>query len=303
MKDSIRVRIPATTANVGPGFDSLGIALRLYNTMDLKLSVMPRIVYEGPIPAKQSHGAIKMIMEAARAFFHSTKLEEQGLTVRMSGDVPVARGLGSSVTVRLGIVGGLNQLLGKRLGKHGVLEIVAALEGHPDNAAPAIYGGFTVAGMFGDRVMCLRQKLSKDLKLVAAIPDFEVETKKARELLPVSLPFADAVHNVNRVSLLVAALWSGNYKAAGDFLEDRLHQPYRTALVPQLFTCLNAAKLAGAIGGWLSGSGSTIMAITLTRAGEVGRAMQKVFEDTGRSCSIMVTEVDQEGITYGKVGR
>ncbi len=292
------VRVPATTANVGPGFDSLGIALQLYNHVEVSLTKAPRIALSGDFQREQSRGAIKMAMGAARSFFRKTEIEECGLTMRIEGDVPIARGLGSSVTVRLGVVAGLNRLFGSPLKQDAVLDLVAILEGHPDNAAPALYGGFVVSGMVGEKTVCIRNKLSKTLKFVAAIPDFEVETKKARALLPASLPFADAVYNVSRAALLVAALCSRDYKAVGDFLDDRLHQPFRAALVPQLFPALNAAKRAGALGGWLSGSGPTVMALTLVKPEKVGQAMQKAFEDSGVSCRIVTMEADHQGIVF-----
>lgn len=296
MKKAIRVRVPATTANVGPGFDTLGIALKLYNEIDLTLSEIPRVELLGEIPVNQNHGAMKMIMGASRSFFRKIQSEEKGLTIRIRGDIPMSRGLGSSVTIRLGIVAGLNQLCDSPLKKNEVLDLVAELEGHPDNAAPAMLGGFVVSGIVDHQVVYLHKKLPKTLRFVAAIPEFEVETKKSRSLLPSTLPFTDAAHNVNRVALLVAAFWSGDYQTIGSFLEDRLHQPYRAKLIPQLFPVLNAAKLAGAIGGWLSGSGSTMMALTLSNAKKVGEAMQKAFRQSGGSCHCLILEVDNEGV-------
>jgi homoserine kinase len=299
MKNKVRVRVPGTTANVGPGFDCLGIALNLYNTVELKLTSIPEIRLAGPKGAQPSPGAMKMVMESARAFFKKAETPELGFEINIQGDVPIARGLGSSVTVRLGIVAGLNELHGKPLTKTEVGHLVSSLEGHADNAIPALVGGFTVAGLLKDQVYWFRKKISKKLKFVAVIPDYEVVTKKARELLPPTLSFSDSVQNVNRVSLLVAALMEEDYEAVGNFLEDRLHQPYRAQLVPQLFPCLNAAKLAGAIGGWLSGSGSTIMAITLSNPKKVGQAMQKIFKDQRMSCEVVVLEADSEGLKIG----
>ena len=309
MKASIRVRVPATTANLGPGFDTLGIALKIYNEVELRLSPLTSHL-STPTPRPS---ALSMTEEAARLFFRKSGLKPRGFEARIHGNVPVARGLGSSVTIRLGIMAGLNALLGKPFDKQGLLELVAALEGHPDNAAPAVYGGLAVSGMVlnglsrlspealakgeaGSKgVVTIHRKLPATLKFVATIPDFEVQTSKARCLLPKQVPFADAVHNVNRVALLVAALWNGNYREIGDFLDDRLHQPSRAKLVPQLFPALDAAKRAGAIGGWLSGSGSTIMALTLVNAAGVGRAMLRMFKKDRVACEIRVMGVDNKG--------
>jgi homoserine kinase len=298
MKNQITVRVPGTTANVGPGFDSLGIALQIYNDIQISLTTLPEVEILGAEKANQ--GAIKMAMQAARAFFKKADLEECGIKLRISGRVPIARGLGSSVTVRLGIVAGLNQLFGKPLKASDILDVVSELEGHPDNAAPALLGGFVASGMVNGRVVYTQKKLPSKLKFIAAIPDFETETKEARKLLPEKLPFKDGVHNVNRVALLTSAFWSGEYNLLGDVLEDRFHQPYRAKLVPQLFSCLNAAKLAGAIGGWLSGSGSTVMALTLKDAPKVALAMKKVFEASGHSCQALILTAENRGITFLK---
>ncbi len=294
----VSVRIPATTANVGPGFDSLGIALQLYNHVDLSFSEGCGIILSSGTSPEQNHGAIKMIRTAARIFFHKIKSKERGLKVHIHGEIPIARGLGSSVTVRLGILAGLNRLFGNPLKKDEILNLAVELEGHPDNAAAAMYGGFVVSGKIGKKALCFRKKISKRLKFITMIPDYEVETKRARALLPNSLPFSDAAQNVGRTALLVAAFWNEDYEAVGDFLEDRLHQPYRARLVPQLFSCLKAAKKAGAIGGWLSGSGSTMIAMTSSNHQKVARAMRKVFEDSGVSVKTLVIEADHKGLTF-----
>jgi len=298
VKRLICVRIPATTANVGPGFDTLGIALQLYNRVGIKLTRAPRTVVSGEFEREESHAAMKMVMQAARAFFHRTEREEAGMSIHIEGDIPISRGLGSSATVRLGIVAGLNRLYGGALKAGDVLDLVAGLEGHPDNASAAIHGGLVVAGDMEGKIVCIATRLPKSLRFVAAIPDYQVETKKARALLPASLPLPDAVHNLNRTALLVASFWNRDYKAISNFLDDRIHQPYRAALVPQLFPAINAARLAGAIGGWLSGSGSTIMAMTLTNPEKVGQAMQKVFDDSGKSCRIRVLGADHHGLAF-----
>jgi len=296
MKKKIGIRVPATTANVGPGFDSLGIALNLYNYVEIKPRSIPEVSLSGNELPSNNKGAIKMVMDSARKFFKTTGEEEIGLDVNITTHIPIARGLGSSVTVRLGVIMGLNELFNRPLDRSEILTLVSNLEGHPDNAAPAVFGGFAVSGMVQSKVSYLRTKMGSRLKFVVAIPGYEVETKKARAILPSSIPFADAVHNVNRTSLLVAALWNEDYELIGDFLEDRLHQPCRSSLIPQLFPALNAAKLTGAIGGWLSGSGSTVMAVTLSNPKKVGEAMKKVFEKSGVSCDVMILTADNQGV-------
>lgn len=301
MKNSIRVRVPGTTANIGPGFDSLGIALQIYNYVDVRLTRKQGVSLGRSIAASQRVGARAMISEAAIGFFRASGCDPLGVEVDICGDVPAARGLGSSVTLRMGVVAGLNELVHRPLSRARVLDVVAELEGHPDNAAPAIYGGFAVSGIFQGQVSCIVRKLPAALKFVTLIPDFEVETKKARKLLPKSLPFHDAVTNVNRVALLVAAFCDGDFGRVGNFLEDRLHQPYRAKLIPQLFSVLNAAKIAGAIGGWLSGSGSTIIALTLEDPKAVENAMRFVMERSGAHCEVKILAADTHGLRFKKI--
>ncbi len=300
---AITVRVPATSANVGPGFDSLGIALRLYNEVDVQFSTGRDIRLIPPEGATPTSGSIRMANEAALCFFERLGEARRGAVVRIRGEVPIARGLGSSVTARLGIVAGLNALCGNPLNRQGLLDLITELEGHPDNAAPAILGGFVVSAKVGDEVTAYSTKLPTGLKFVAAIPDFEVQTKKARALLPKTLRFSDAVHNVNRVAMLVGAFMKKDYPSIGRYLEDRLHQPYRAVLIPQLFECLNAAVLSGAIGGWLSGSGSTIMAITSGDPLKVGAAMKQVFTRQRIRAQVHVLTADNRGVTVAPAAR
>lgn len=297
MKSSrVTIRVPATTANVGPGFDTLGLALQLYNDVEVAIKPLPEVTFtEQGSTAKGDRGAVKMVMQSARLFFKRAEIDEVGIDVKITTRVPIARGLGSSVTLRLGVIMGLNELLGQPLNKQEILEIVTELEGHPDNAAPAVFGGFVVSAQLASGVKYSRVKVDSSLKFVAAIPSFEVKTKSARELLPASIPFHDAVHNLNRTALLVSSFWDRDYTAIGELLEDRLHQPFRSDLIPQLFKTINAATLAGAIGGWLSGSGSTVMSLTLKNPVKVAEAMKNVFESSGVSCNVVQLRADNRG--------
>ncbi|MGC1479732.1 MAG: homoserine kinase, partial [Chthoniobacterales bacterium] len=254
--DTARVRIPATTANLGPGFDALGIALRLANTVTVSRN-------DAPPPEK-------MIAEAADRFFTAASLTPFPFAWEISGDVPRSRGLGSSVTVRLGILHSLNELTDRPLAPDAIYRLCADLEGHPDNAAPAAFGGFTVARRNNDYQ---RFRVTPDLNFVLLIPDFEVETEAARTVLPATIPFREAVTNVANTAAITAALASRNYPALAGCFEDHLHQPQRAALVPCLSAVLGAAREVGALGGWLSGSGSTVACVTLDDPDPIAEAM------------------------------
>jgi homoserine kinase len=277
---SITVRVPATTSNLGPGFDTLGVALSLYNMVKVTRVPERGVTIRSPIAEPDRAAADEMLVDAAQLFFRRTRQSAFGLAVSLRGDVPVARGLGSSVTVRLGVVAALNALTRSGLRRAALLDLVTELEHHPDNAAPAIYGGFTVAGSVGRTVRCLAFPVSPKLRFVALIPRFEVSTEMARRLVPNSFSKADTVHNLNRAALISAAFASGDYAHLRGLFDDRVHQPYRQPLIPQLSRVIQAGEKAGAIGGWLSGSGSTIICLALTNATAVARAMQRQLRNS-----------------------
>jgi homoserine kinase len=289
---SATVRVPATTANLGPGFDTLGVALQLYNHVRLSPNGTSAMRLVSAIDDAARLGAATMIDEAADLFFKCCAARRFGCDVSLAGDVPPARGLGSSVTVRLGVVAGLNALANAGLSRQQFLDIVTTLEGHPDNAAPATFGGFTAAGRVDDVVRCLAFPVPPRARFVALIPRFEVKTHEARTLVPDSISRVDTVHNLNRAALVTAAFAAGNLNALRGLFEDRIHQPYRRKLIPQLHAVIRAGECAGAVGGWLSGSGSTIICLTQRHAREVGRAMQLELPDS----DIRILHADARGV-------
>jgi homoserine kinase len=272
---SATVRIPGTTANLGSGFDTLGLAVALYNRATVRRRSDRRVEITSPIAEEARAGALAMLEEAAAAFFKKTHAQRFGVDLHLAGDVPIARGLGSSVTARLGCVAGLNALAGSPLDRQGLLEVVAALEGHPDNAAPAVFGGFTAAGFVGSEVRCIRVPLPSRIRLVTLIPHFEVSTPEARKRVPQTFSKADTIHILNRASLVTAAFATGRLENLRGCFDDRIHQPYRAALIPGMDAILAAGVKAGAIGGWLSGSGSTLMCLALDNPEAIATAMQR----------------------------
>ena len=254
--NEVRVRVPASTANLGPGFDCLGIALRLYNTTTVR---------RGRGPAKG-----EMAEDAAALFFRESGIRRFAFHWGVEGSVPRSRGLGSSVTVRLGVLHGLNELARRPLGRADIFRLCAVLEGHPDNAAAAAFGGFTIAPPVGG---LQRYKIGGDLRLALLIPEFEISTPAARRVLPDKIPLQDAVFSAGCVAAISAAFATGNYRDLAGCFEDGLHQPYREPLIPFLSPVIKAARKAGALGGWLSGSGSTIACATLKNPENVADAM------------------------------
>ena len=278
---SATVRIPGTTSNLGSGFDTLGLAVALYNRATVRRRSDRRVEITSPIAEDARAGALAMLEEAAAAFFKKTHAQRFGVDLHLAGDVPIARGLGSSVTARLGCVAGLNALAGSPLDRQGLLEVVAALEGHPDNAAPAVFGGFTAAGFVGSEVRCIRVPLPSRIRLVTLIPHFEVSTPEARKRVPQTFSKADTIHILNRASLVTAAFTTGRLENLRGCFDDRIHQPYRAALIPGMDAILAAGVKAGAIGGWLSGSGSTLMCLALDNPEAIATAMQRKMPKAG----------------------
>ncbi|MSR65651.1 MAG: homoserine kinase [Verrucomicrobiae bacterium] len=284
-KKKVVVRVPATTANIGPGFDTLGIALSLHNWTTVSLG-------------RGGSEPNEMMRQAVSAFFRAAKRKIVSVSIDIRGDVPIARGLGSSVTVRLGIVAGLNKLFGEPLSSERLLEVVTELEGHPDNAAPALLGGFVASGMIGSEVRTLRVQVPAKLKFVAVIPGLAIETKEARKVLPKQVTLHDAVSNVNRVALIMGAFATRDYEKLRGSFDDTFHQPYRQKLLPPLFDVIRAGEQAGALGGWLSGSGSTILCVTLRDENWVAAAMSAVLARKKIESRSQVLMAANQGVQY-----
>jgi homoserine kinase len=288
---SVTVKVPCSTSNLGSGFDTLGLALSLHTHVTITRTNRPGIELRGE--ASSIIGAHTLCAEAANEFFAATNIPPFGVDISVSGDVPVARGLGFSSTVRAGIVAGLNELAGARLSRENLLHLVTKLEGHPDNASPAVLGGFTVSGIVESATRCLRFEVDDALKAVTLIPKFHVRTEIARELIPKHFTKADAAHALNRSALIVAAFASKNYETLRGVFDDRFHQPYRLKVVPQLDRVVTAGVSAGALGGFLSGSGSSIICLTLQSAEQVAAAMQRELSDS----EVKVLNPENRGLT------
>jgi homoserine kinase len=271
----VTIGVPASTSNLGPGFDCLGVALRLYNYVT--------------VTRNEETCRDPFIREAAQLFFRRAHARSFPFCCSIAGDVPKCRGLGGSATVRLGILHGLNLLAGEPLGRNEVFELAAKLEGHPDNAGPAEFGGFTV----GTRSGLQRFTVSPRLKFVLLIPDLEISTRAARRLLPLRISHSDAVKSSAAACAITAAMVSRDYeKLRGKFI-DHMHQPYRKKLLPFFDDVIQAGEKAGALGGFLSGSGSTIICVTLRSPEKVAAAMLRASCLT--NARTVVTTPDNRG--------
>jgi homoserine kinase len=292
----IRVQIPATTANMGPGFDTLGMALKLYNFVEMEETGLGlKIDVDGDGADKISRDASNIVYLAASKLFKLVNYQPVGLRLKITNNIPLARGLGSSASA---IVGGLiaaNKLSGSRLGEKELLNLATEIEGHPDNVAPALLGGIVVSAQVDGEIKFAKIEPPVKLKCVVAIPDFALPTKLAREVLPQSVSMTDAVFNIGRVSLLVTALIRQDFNLMATAMDDRIHQPYRASLVPGMKKVFAAAKLAGAKGVVLSGAGPTLIAFCDINTSLIAKVMKDTFMQSGIITQVMELEPNPVG--------
>ena len=294
----VRVRIPATTANCGPGFDTLGIACTLYNEVVLELAGpagQVEISVSGDGADTLPTNSRNLVLRAVRTVLDKVGETQTGIRLSLVNAIPLSRGLGSSSAAIVGGLTAANAIVGNRFNQAEILDMATEMEGHPDNVAPALYGGFTISVMTGGQVTCLRLPLPQQLKLVVCIPEFRLSTHKARQAIPTMAPHKDAVYNVSRAALLVGALASGRLECLGEALNDKLHQPYRAPLIPGMPEVFAAGRAAGALGVAISGAGPSLMAYTVERPQAVGEAMVAAFAAKQIVSRYLCLDVDYEG--------
>lgn len=290
------MRVPASTTNLGPGFDALGMALQLYNHVELRQTAGPVAVeVEGEGAGILAGGEENLVYQAVRRLYREAGREAPPLRIRMRNAIPVSRGLGSSSTAIVAGLVGANRLLGDPLDRGRVLELAVEMEGHPDNVTPALLGGFQVTSLTEEGLIHLRIPPPQGLRAVVCIPEAAVSTAEARRVLPQSYTRQDAVFNIGRVSLLVASLLTGETGALRAAMQDRIHQPYRAPLIPGFEAALRGALEAGAAGACLSGSGSTMLALTTGNEAEIGEAMAAAVRASGAAARWLALDPDTEG--------
>ena len=291
----VHVRVPATTANLGSGFDILGLALQLYNVFSLTITSDAGWRVSLPAGVHLPTDDRNLVFQAARALYTRVGVTPPGLHLSLAMHIPLARGLGSSSSA---IVGGLmaaNQLTGNTVDRDTLLAMAVAIEGHPDNVTPALLGGLTLSYTVGAQHRYLTLPFPQHLTLVVAIPDFELTTAQSRTVLPAQVSRADAIFNCSRIALLVHALHSQHYELLATAMDDRLHQPYRAALVPGMTEAIAAGYAAGARGVALSGAGPALLAIAATAPEVVAQALQETFAHHGVSCTTRLLQADTTG--------
>jgi homoserine kinase len=280
------VKVPASTANLGPGFDSLGMALSLFEWISIAPAEKTRITLIGPnlegVPQDKSN----LIYEVAQAVFNKAGIELPELDIAIRSDIPLTRGLGSSAVAIVGALAAANELIGNKLTLDEMFQMATAMEKHPDNVGASLFGGIIVAAWDGLRAEYVRIEPPAGMEVLVAIPEFELSTKKARNVLPEHITLADAVFNISHSSLLTAALATGRLDLLRFAMRDRLHQPYRAALIPGMNTILQEATDHGALGAVLSGAGPTLLLLAeseVSRNGQLAAFVQTVMAKEGIS--------------------
>jgi homoserine kinase len=298
----VRVRVPATSANLGPGFDALGLALALHNEVIGEEADEVAVAVEGEGAARLDAGAKNVVARGVALGFEVAGRPFRGARLRCVNRIPLSRGLGSSAAAWVGGLLAANALLGEPIDRDGLLAAATRAEGHPDNVAAALLGGLTVSCADGPRVTAVSLPLPAGIDWVVLVPETESSTHEARAVLPDVVPRADAVFNVQRVSLLLAALGAGRADLLDLAMQDRLHQPYRRRLFPWMEEVAAAGRRAGALGCVLSGAGPCLLAAVPARGGQVvAAAMAEALRAAGIAGQALHLPVDPRGATWERL--
>ena len=297
----VRVKAPATTANMGPGYDCLGLALDIWNTLEVETIVggepLVEISCEGA--GELETGRENLVYRSMEFLFHEADQDMPVVRIRCENDIPLARGMGSSSAAIAGGLVAANAICSHAFSANELLEMAATIEGHPDNVAAAVMGGMQLVIVDqtdeGRRLYTVPVNVPPEMHAVVFIPNVRIATEDARAVLPEKVSVADAVHNMGRVGLLVASMATNHLEYLAIATQDRLHQPYRQPLFPAMKVIFKAALDAGALGVFLSGSGSTILALTQGREMTVAYEMAEAARQASVEGDVRVTQPTLRG--------
>ncbi len=292
----VTITIPATTANLGPGFDCLGMALSLYQTVTFTTTTIPgtTITAEGEDAHKIPTDCSNLVLTSAEIIFDKIGQRPSGLHIHQINAIPIGSGLGSSSSAVLAGMFGANALLGSPYDKSQILQMATDLEGHPDNVAPAVHGGL-ILGVQAEEGLIVERIPVPSLRVVVILPDFHLLTSAARAALPKNVSLQDAIFNSSRVGLLIRALETVDYAKLQVAMQDRLHQPYRIPLIPGMADAFVIANKAGAAAIAISGAGPSLIAFAPDNHEEIGKAVTAVFKKAGLNSRTWILDVDTNG--------
>lgn len=295
-----KVRVPATTANLGPGFDALGLALDLWNEAEFSAShdgkVTVKVTGEGKgsLPTDETNA----VAEAALLIHELVGKPCSGMHIRCRNRVPLGSGLGSSSAAMLTGMLGANALLGSPFSREDILKLAIETEGHPDNVAPAMLGGLVASIIHDNRVVSLRLTLTGQrtpIHITVVLPDFDFPTKQARAILPQQIERKDAIHNISRAVIVTEAFRVGDLDMLGEAMEDKLHQPYRIPLIPGAQNAMDAMKQAGASAVALSGAGPSLIAFSSKAEAGIGESAERAFAQAGLNSRVYQLKISRRG--------
>lgn len=297
----VSVSIPASTANLGPGFDCLGLALGLRNTVELYETRQGlEIDVEGEGAERVATDTTNLTYRAAEAVFAKVSRRPEGLRLHAVNGIPVGSGMGSSSAAIVGGLAAANALVDGRLTREELLRLATEIEGHPDNVGAAIFGGLTLTSA-AEGELLVKALPVPPMKVAVALPDYRLSTAQARAALPADVPLKDAVFNIGRALFTVQALTNGDFDMLRWAMNDRLHQPYRKKLIPGFDAVMTEARKAGAAAVALSGAGPSLVAFAPDKHWDIAAAMKAAFEANGLPCRTFVLPVDRQGVQVSAV--
>ncbi len=300
-----RIRVPSSTSNLGPGFDSQGIALGLYLTIDVALSgdSSTTFTFAGEGANELNSAAENNLIYTAMKFVAEREnVALKPARLQVTNEIPLARGLGSSAAAIIAGFSAFEALTGVELSEEKLLAYATQMEHHSDNVAAALLGSFVVSCVTDSgKVFASRVAWPEEVRAIVVVPNFKVRTEDSRRVVPTNVSREDAVFNIQRAALFVAALVERRYDLIREAMRDRLHQPYRAPLVPGLQEILNLANVDGLIGVALSGSGPTVFALATSDFESVASAIAACFESRGIECVSRIVEVEKEGRVIRKL--
>lgn len=293
-----RVHVPATTANLGPGFDAFGMALTVYNAFTVQAAVGDsQVTVAGEGETELADAADNLFLRAFARAFMEARESPPGISLHMENDIPLYRGLGSSASAAVGGLVAANHLLGNTLSDGQVLQLACDLEGHPDNVAAALFGGLIVcATEGGDMPTYARVPVPENLHAVVCVPDQHLPTELARSVVPIEVSLGDAVYNVGHAALLLTGIMQSDEESIRAGMQDRLHQPHRATIFPAMTPIMHAALGAGACGSALSGAGSSILALSFRNPDEIAAAMVEAAQAHDTPARSLVLSCAEQGV-------
>ena len=302
----IEIRVPASTSNLGSGFDSIGVALKLY--LKMRVQKLPpdapahKIEVTGEdadlIPTDETNMAVRALMLAGQR----EGVDVPKLHLMIENQIPVARGLGGSGAAIIAGLTAFEAITGRTLGEEKVLHYAYELEGHADNVTPSVMGSLVLTCLTEEgKIKYIQSDWPRELKVIAVIPSFRLSTERARSILPSEIPLKDVVFNLQRAVLLWPALTGRRYDLVREAMKDRVHQPYRQSLVPGLSEALQIRDLDGLVGIALSGAGPTIIALASSNFQRIGQEIVACFEKTEMTARALILDVDRQGRTVSRL--